>query len=62
MEDYQFIDGSRLTAVIEALIFASPEPMEPKKLIEIVGEGDDQLIIDEVNMAGFVDTLNDRDE
>ncbi len=62
MEDYQFIDGSRLTAVIEALIFASPEPMEPKKLIEIVGEGDEQLLIDEDTIAGFVEKLNDRYE
>lgn len=62
MEDYQFIDGSRLTAVIEALIFASPEPMEPKKLIEIIGEGDEQLLIDEDTIAGFVEKLNDRYE
>ena len=62
MEDYQFIDGSRLSAVVEALIFASPEPMEPKKLIEIIGEGDEQLLIDEETISGYVEKLNDRYE
>ena len=53
MEDYQFIDGSRLSAVIESLIFASPDPLEPKKLIEIVGEGDEQIHIDEETISGL---------
>jgi segregation and condensation protein B len=62
MEDYQFIDGSRLSAVIEALIFASPEPIEGEKLIEIIGEGDEQLLLDREAILGFIEKLNDRYE
>ncbi len=62
MEDYQFIDGSRLSAVIEALIFASPDPLEAEKLIEIIGEGDEQLLLDREAILGFIEKLNDRYE
>ena len=62
MEDYQFIDGTRLSSVIESLIFASPEPIPGQKLCEIIAEGDEQLHLDESAIKSFVDKLNERYE
>jgi len=62
MDDYKFIDGTRLSSVIEALIFASPDPLPVEKLCEIIAEGDEQLLLDEDAIENFVDKLNQRYE
>lgn len=62
MEDYQFIDGTRLSSVIESLIFASPEPINGEKLCNIIAEGDEQLHLDEDAIKNFVEKLNERYE
>ena len=62
MEDYQFIDRTRLTSVIESLIFASPDPISSEKLINILGEGDEQLLLDKESLSAYVEKLNDRYE
>ena len=48
--------------MIESLIFASPEPIDADKLIEIISEGDEQLLLDRDAILGFVEKLNDRYE
>ena len=60
LNDYQFIDGSRLSSVIEALIFASDEPISPQKIRTIIVEQEDQIEIDEHIVVEFIDKLNER--
>lgn len=58
--DYQFVDGTRLSSVIEALIFASDEPISGDKIREIVVNNEEQIEIDEQTVSDFVDKLNQR--
>ncbi len=60
LNDYQFIDGSRLSSVIEALIFASDEPISAQKIRTIIVEQEDQIEIDENIVVEFIDKLNER--
>jgi len=60
LNDYQFIDGSRLSSVIEALIFASDEPLSAEKIRNIIVEQEDQIEIDEHTVLEFIDKLNER--
>lgn len=60
VNDYQFIDGSRLSSVIEALIFASDEPISGDKIRTIIVENEEQIEIDEQTVSDFVDKLNQR--
>lgn len=60
LNDYQFIDGSRLSSVIEALIFASDEPISSEKIRSIIVENEEQIEIDEDTVADFVEKLNQR--
>lgn len=60
LNDYQFIDGSRLSSVIEALIFASDEPISGEKIRDIIVENEEQIEIDENTVADFVEKLNQR--
>ncbi|HBQ59158.1 MAG TPA: SMC-Scp complex subunit ScpB [Balneolaceae bacterium] len=58
--DYEFIDGTRLSSVIEALIFASDEPIPASKVREIIVENEEQIEITEETVQDFVDKLNQR--
>ncbi|MTI87317.1 MAG: SMC-Scp complex subunit ScpB [Balneolaceae bacterium] len=58
--DYQFIDGSRLSTVIEALIFASDEPISGSKIRDIIVENEEQIEITTETVSDFVDKLNER--
>lgn len=60
LNDYEFIDGSRLSSVIEALIFASSEPISAEKIRAIILESGDQIEFDEETVEAFVDKLNQR--
>lgn len=60
LNDYQFIDGSRLSSVIEALIFASDEPISGEKIRKIIIENEEQIEIDEQTVADFVEKQNQR--
>ncbi|MGB0347043.1 MAG: SMC-Scp complex subunit ScpB [Balneolaceae bacterium] len=60
LNDYQFIDGSRLSSVIEALIFASDEPISADKIKSIIVEQEDQIEIDEGIVLEFIEKLNER--
>lgn len=58
--DYQFVDGTLLSSVIEALIFASDRPLPGSKIREIIVENEEQIEITEDTVADFVDKLNQR--
>lgn len=62
MQDYQFVDGTRLSSVIEALIFASPEPITEEKICEIIAKGEESLGLEVDAIEPFVDKLNQRYE
>ncbi len=62
MEDYQFIDGTRLSSVIEAIIFASTEPVSARKLTDIIAQGEEQLELETGAIDNFVEKLNRRYE
>ena len=59
LNDYEFIDGSRLSSVIEALIFASDEPISASKIRDIIVENEAQIEFDAETVDDFVDKLND---
>ncbi len=62
MDDYQFIDGVRLSSVIEALIFSSPDPINAGKICEIIARGNESLQLETEAIASFVEKLNQRYE
>ena len=62
MQDYEFIDGSRLSSVIEALIFASNEPLSASKIRTIIVDNEQNIEISEETVDEFVQQLNERYE
>lgn len=62
MNDYQFIDGTRLSSVIEAFIFTSPEPIDAAKICELISQGDENLELELEAIVPFVEKLNQRYE
>lgn len=62
MNDYQFVDGTRLSSVIESLIFTSPEPISAEKICEIIAQGEENLALETETVAPFVEKLNQRYE
>lgn len=62
MNDYQFVDGTRLSSVIESLIFASPEPISEEKICEIIAKGEENLGLETNAIEPFVEKLNQRYE
>lgn len=62
MLDYRFVDGTRLSSVIESLIFASPEPISWEKLAAIIKESEEELDLDQPVIERFVEQLNSRYE
>ncbi len=62
MDDYQFIDGARLSSVVEALIFSSPEPIKSDKICAIIARGDENLQLESEAITSFIEKLNERYE
>lgn len=62
MNDYQFIDGTRLSSVIEAIVFASSEPVSARKITEIIAQGEEQLELETDAVENFIEKLNRRYE
>lgn len=62
MLDFRFVDGTRLTSVVEALIFASPDPISWDKLSSIIHESDEEIEPDETVIDRIIEQLNDRYE
>jgi len=58
--DYEFIDGTRLSSVIEALVFASDEPISGQKISSIIVDNEEQIEVNEKTIADFVEKLNNR--
>lgn len=58
--DYQFVDGTLLSSVIEALIFASDEPISADKIRTIILENEEKIEINDKSVAEFVEKLNNR--
>ena len=61
MQDYEFIDGSRLSSVIEALIFASNEPLSASKIRKVIIDNEN-IEISEETVDEFIQLLNQRYE
>ena len=62
MLDYRFVDGTRLTSVVEALIFASPDPIPWDKISSIINESEEELELDRNVILKIVSQLNTRFE
>jgi segregation and condensation protein B len=62
MLDYRFVDGTRLTSVIEALIFASPDPIPWEKISAVIKESEEELELNYEVIQKIVDQLNERFE
>ena len=62
MLDFRFVDGTRLTSVVEALIFSSPNPIGWKKMADIIREEEESVQLDETTVEAIVDQLNSRYE
>jgi segregation and condensation protein B len=62
MNDYQFIDGTRLSTIIEAFIFTSPEPIDAAKICDLLSQGEENLQLEVEAIAPFVEKLNQRYE
>ena len=62
MLDYRFVDGTRLTSVVEALIFSSPEPLPWEKLSEIIQNDEEELELDYDVIQRIITRLNERYE
>jgi segregation and condensation protein B len=62
MDDYQFIDGTRLSSVIEAFIFTSPEPIDSGSICDLIRQGEENLQLEPEAISTFVEKLNDRYE
>ncbi len=60
--EYQFVDGTRLVSVVEALIFASPDPISREHLAGIINENEPELDLGEETLGELVDHLNHRYE
>lgn len=62
MLDYRFVDGTRLTSVVEALIFSSPEPLPWEKISEILQKDEEELDLDYEVIQRIITRLNERYE
>jgi len=62
MMDYRFVDGTRLSSVIEALIFSSPDPLPWQKIASIIKESEDELDLDRPVITQIINQLNLRYE
>lgn len=62
MMDYRFVDGTRLSSVIEALIFSSPDPLPWQKIASIIIESEEELDLDRPVIIRIVNQLNLRYE
>jgi len=60
MFDYQFVDGTLLSSVIEAIIFASPEPISAKNISKTILDADGQVEVPPDEVDAIVEKLNHR--
>ena len=55
-----FVDGTRLVSVVEALIFASAEPLPAQKIVDLLNENEEELNIEAQHIEQVVQELNQR--
>lgn len=55
-----FVDGTRLVSVVEALIFASADPLPAQKIADLLNENEEELNIQESQVDEVVRELNQR--
>jgi len=58
MFDYQFVDGTLLSSVVEAIIFASPEPISARELAQTIKETDGQIEVEPEQIEEIIEKLN----
>lgn len=62
MLDYRFVDGTRLVSVIEALIFASQDPISWDHISGIISESEEEIQLEKASVEQIIDQLNLRYE
>lgn len=62
MLDYRFVDGTRLISVIEALIFASHDPISWDHISGIISESEEEIQLEKESVDEIIDQLNGRYE
>ncbi len=55
-----FVDGTRLVSVVEALIFASSDPLSAQKIVDLLNENEEELNIQLPHIEQVVQELNHR--
>ena len=55
-----FVDGTRLVSVVEALIFASSEPLPAQKILDLLNENEEELKMEIQHIEQVVQELNER--
>jgi segregation and condensation protein B len=58
----QFVDGTRLASVIEALIFASTDPLAPSSITSLLASHEEPVDLDPAQVDRIVQELNARYE
>lgn len=58
----QFVDGTRLASVVEALIFASPDPLPAGRIATLLAEHEEPVALDTSDVDRIVQELNARYE
>lgn len=59
-EDFQFIDGTRLSRVVEALIFSSEEALTAPRICELLREAEAEAVIEPNDVDEIVEMLNEQ--
>lgn len=62
MFDYQFVDGTLLSSVVEAILFASPEALSAHELAQTILEADGQMEVESDQIEQIIDKLNQKYE
>lgn len=60
MFDYSFVDGTRLISVVEAIIFASPDPISWDHIAAIVKESEEAVELEQDQIEEIITQLNRR--
>jgi segregation and condensation protein B len=58
--NFQFVDGTRLISVVEALIFSSPDPIAAERIAQLLSEQEEELRLDADDVERIVHELNAR--
>lgn len=61
-EDFQFIDGTRLSRVVEALIFSTVDALSASKICELLKEAEDEAEVEPGDVEEIIEMLNEQYE